>query len=778
VGRSALQRASPSAGVTVDVVPSLPSQRELELLSALDETQAAAVAHPNGPLLVVAGPGSGKTRVLTHRVAVMLARGVAPWRILAVTFTNKAAAEMRERLAAMVDPDVARQLWVCTVHAACVRILRAEHDVLGLRRDFAIADASDTERLLYRVVGDLNVVADAADRKAYARSARGAISSARNRRQSIMRAGVRVGLDRLVEVEAEYRSRLRATNTLDFDDLLVLTHHLLTENAEVRSRWAERWAAVLQDEAQDQNVLQSEIVAACASVHRNVTYVGDLDQSIYAFRGAEPEELARFTEQWPDGEVVRLGVNYRSTPQIVELAGQVIAANPAQHRAVQRPAAGAGTPVLLRTCYSDRDEARWVASTVAEVGGPLSEFAVLLRTNAQTRVLEEAFLGARLPYQLVGDVRFYDRAEVRDALAWLRLAVNPADWLAFERASSAPRRGVGPGALASVSGEAGPGGDLVLAAARLGVSGGRGAAALAEFADDIAAVVAAADGGPADALRVVLAGGLTEHWAKADNGESRLENLAELVAAAQDFMSSGRDVEGSPVAEMDGRGALVAFLEHAALVASSDDVDVDAVRVMTIHAAKGREFDNVFVVGLEEELLPHALSTGSAADVREERRLLFVAVTRARKRLWLSHALQRFRFGRVVDSTPSRFLSDLPTSVIRSGGAPRPAASPPSWGTQTRRSGRSSYVQRPSRPPARRPAAGTSGGTLGLTPKPVKPSGPRLAADEVAVGVRVHHEVFGSGVVSEAGGDVVRVSFDDGKQRTLDVKVAPLRRAG
>jgi DNA helicase II / ATP-dependent DNA helicase PcrA len=757
--------------------------REEVLLGNLDDTQRAAVAHGNGPLLVVAGPGSGKTRVLTHRVAVLIERGVPASGILAVTFTNKAAAEMRERLAVLIEPDAMRQLWVCTFHAACVRILRHDHAAAGLPRNFSIADTADTERLLRRIARDLHVASDDSEARKYASGARSAISWVRNRGLDESQLARHSDLPRIAEVAAEYRRQLAAAGAVDFDGLLLRTRAMFAAGDEAAQRWTHRFSAVLTDEAQDGNPIQADLVRHLAGRHGNLTAVGDLDQSVYAFRAADPESMARFADEWPGATVVILDRNYRSTAAIVEVAAAVIEPNPAVHRSYQSAAGGHGDAVLLRECDDDREEAAWVASMVRSIGGPLGEHAVLVRTNAQTRVLEEAFATARLPYTLIGAVRFFDRAEVRDAMAWLRAATNPLDVLAFERAAAAPRRGIGDVAMARLRQHA-AGGDLLCAAEDLAAQGGRGAQPLASLIEGLRAVAdRARTDGPAGALSEVFDRGLRSHWAGGADGETRLENLDELARAAGVFARTGINADGDLVSALAPHEQTEAFLEHAALVAAADDDAADAISVMTIHAAKGREFDVVYVVGLEEELLPHVRSIGEPGGINEERRLLFVAVSRARRRLLLSRARRRFTFGKVVDTRPSRFLRDLPESVVRSGTGrvSRVPGPTPRMGTflgsHTNAARPNQRREQPNRyPTSANRRTGTRPPAPPQAPVPASAPGPRLEADQVNVGMTVRHPTFGAGAVTALNGTVATIRFAD-KSRTLELSFAPLEAA-
>jgi DNA helicase-2/ATP-dependent DNA helicase PcrA len=744
------------------------------LLTGLNPEQAQAVTTLSGPLLVVAGPGSGKTRVLTHRIAALLATGTPPWAVLAVTFTNKAAAEMRHRLGALVGQDAARGMWVATFHSACARILRTHHDRVGLPRSFTIVDTKDSEKLIARVLeaaGELEPLS-VAERKQTVRDVRHLISAAKNADQSprdlITSGHPRAGLAATTMVA--YDQALRARGAVDFDDLLTLTWHLLRDRPDVAEAYRTRFAHVLVDEFQDTNTVQWCITRALAA-HGNVCVVGDADQSIYAFRGADPSVLGAFTSAFPTATTVRLGRNYRSTQSIVQVAQAVIDANPSPFRARLSTQNPPGDPVQVIRFPTDLDEARWVADQVAARGGPLSEHAALVRTNAQTRVLEMVLRERGVAHEVVGTVRYFDRAEVKDALAYLRLAVNPVDVGALERAVTAPRRGIGPATLAQVTGPVLAGQASVLEALRAAAAaGGRGAGALAGFADVVAAVRdAVARGGPAAGLRVALDAGLLAHHSptKADEeSTARVENLRELERTAEDFVAgrSGTDPQGRVVADLDGVEQTEAFVEYAALMSAAETPQTDqgqtrqAVQVATMHAAKGREWDHVYVVGLEEDICPHKRSV-SDADLAEERRLLYVACSRARRTLALTHVQTRRTFDQVVQADPSRFLVDLPESVVRvdAGQPARPApAGPPGSG---RRFGAPAPL-----------ATGVSGGRTSV----VRPApGPRVPIGDLAPGVGVAHPVFGPGTVVSVGSGTVEIRFA-AAIKVLSVAHAPL----
>lgn len=770
-----------------------------DLLAALDNTQHQAVTHGDGPLLVVAGPGSGKTRVLTHRVAELLRRGTPPWQIMAVTFTNKAAAEMRERLTDLVGQETASKLWVCTFHSACVRVLRMEHEAAGLPKGFSIADTGDSYRMIRNIMKSMNMGGD--DLKKAVGAARSAISWARNRGISEDQVSSVSGIPKINEIAGAYRKALHSAGAVDFDDLILRTRHIFKADPGVSERWASKFVHVLVDEFQDTNPIQMDLIRHLTSGHRNLTAVGDIDQSVYAFRAADPEGMVRFSEEWSDASVVILDRNYRSTAAIVEVNSSIIAGNEAIHRAHQTAAGNPGEPVVLRTCADDREEASYVVSMVKSLGGRYSDHAVLVRTNAQTRVLEEAFNRSNIPARLIGAIPFYQRAEVRDAVAWLRAAVNRKDRMAFERASSAPRRGMGDQVLARLWAETPDGGDIQETALELAAQGVRSANVYSKFVTDLRSVADVARAqGPSSAISHIYTLGMRTQWSKAQGGEGRLENLDELVRMTSEFCTKGEDAEGQKVAEMSPAFQTLTFLEHVALVSNpNDDKTENSVSIMTVHAAKGREFPNVYVVGLEEKLFPHSRSLDEAGGVQEERRLLFVATSRAQQRLFLSKASQRFMYGRIKESTPSRFIEELPPSVIKSGSeAPERKSHGSGMGTWQGGSSHSSKfsgskgtkkstspkdsnlivngLDREERRAHRKAqlAAKRSAATQQREPqKP--PESETIKPNEAHVGNVVSHKIFGEGVIKSVNGDIAEIKFK-GVKKTMDLTFAPMKK--
>jgi ATP-dependent DNA helicase UvrD/PcrA len=638
----------------------------------LNPDQLDAVVHRGGPLLVVAGAGSGKTRVLTHRIAHLVHEGVHPSRILAITFTNKAAGEMRQRVAALVGP-VARTMWVSTFHSACVRILRANGDRLGYPRQFSIYDQADAVRLTGYVIRDLHL-----DAKRFTpRGVHGLVSLWKNELLDPDEVTARAQniFDRKhADVYREYQERLQKAGAMDFDDLLVNTVRLLRDHPEVLEHYRQRFEHILVDEYQDTNQAQNEIVLLLAGGHHNVTVVGDTDQSVYRFRGADYRNIMQFEDAFPDVTTVVLDQNYRSTQTILDAANAVIANNAARKPKNLWTDAGSGHRIVRYHAEDEGDEATFVASTARQLHDEHAhnwrELAVLYRTNAQSRVVEESMMRLGIPYKVVGGTRFYDRREVKDAMAYLRAVVNPADEVNVKRVLNVPKRGVGDASIAKLDAFAAAEGIGFLEALRradeAGVTGPavRGIDAFVALLDDLGVMVALAgtdadgddvpDIGPGDLLQAALdrSGYLSELEAE-DTVESagRIENLGELVGSAREFTRVDE------------------FLEQVSLVADTDDItDDDQVVLMTLHSAKGLEFPVVFLVGVEEGVFPHTRALTEPDELEEERRLAYVGITRAQERLYVTHAWSRSLFGSTQYNPPSRFLDEIPGELVESRG--------------------------------------------------------------------------------------------------------------
>jgi DNA helicase II / ATP-dependent DNA helicase PcrA len=739
-----------------------------ELLAQLDPEQRTAVAHLDGPLLVVAGPGSGKTRVLTHKVAAYVATGTDPFRVLALTFTNKAAAEMRERTAALVSPEAAEELWLSTFHSFCLRILRRFSAEAGLPGSFTVLDASDAERVVKAVLVDLG--AASSDSRAFTSR----ISYAKNRLISVAElADSPVPAERKVApVWAAYQERLTKLGAVDFDDLLLRTRELVL-NPVVLSRLQRRFERILVDEWQDTNRVQYDIVAALAGAHRQLCVVGDTQQAIYAWRGSTPAVLERFVEDFPEATVVELGRNYPSTPEIVAVSQAVISKSPSRFRLEMRTDNPSGERPALWCCDDPPLEA---SAVVKDLKGRTGSVAVLVRTNAQTRVFERELDRAKVAFQLVGTVRFFDRAEVKDVLAYLRVLANPADSVSLSRAAGVPRRKIGPAALDALFDAADDFGLTPLAALDdprvFEALPTRARAPLAALAADLDRVRTAANSGPAEAVREVLALGV-----RAFHGDEpeRLANLAELVADAESFEADGGfGRTRREIGSMNGFDRMTAFVESATLASSSDVAEAARVSVITAHASKGREFDHVYVVGVEHDVFPHRLASDSDDGLQEERRLFFVAVSRARHRLTLSYCLRRQINGEWDDSDRSLFLDDLDGLVDRITVSASSASSRRLGGYGP--SPRSGYGSQP-RLGASLPRAAVAprAVTTALPSRPpAPPAGPRLSGDELSVGASVSHTTFGTGTVTEVSDAEVCIRFTD-KTRRLLLAHAPLQ---
>src|SRR6056297_234164 len=631
----------------------------------LNPDQLDAVAHESGPLLVIAGAGSGKTRVLTHRIAHLVHNGVHPSKILAITFTNKAAAEMRERVGALVGP-VVKTMWVSTFHSACVRILRANADLLGYPRQFSIYDAADSNRLTSYVISDLGL-----DAKRFSpRGVHAIISLWKNELidpDEAHRRAQNIFDRKHADVYFEYQARLHKAGAMDFDDLLTNTVKLFREHGDVLEHYRQRFQHILVDEYQDTNQAQNELVLLLADGHRNVCVVGYSDQGVYGWRGADLRNILEFEEAFPDVTTVILDQNYRSTQTILDAANAVIDNNVERKPKSLWTDSGMGERIVRYHAEDEGDEATWVAGTAlqlhADDAGSFREMAGLYRTNAQSRVVEEAFMRQGVPYKVVGGTRFYDRREVKDAMAYLKAVINPADEVSVKRVLNVPKRGIGDASMAKLDTLAAAEGiafaDALRRADEAGITGPavRGIASFVDLLDTMGVVVADPDQGPGDVLQAALDGsGYLAELEAEDTVEAhtRIENLGELVGSAREFT------------------VMDEFLEQVALVADTDELPEgeveDQVVLMTLHSAKGLEFPVVFLVGCEEGIFPHIRALTEPAEMEEERRLAYVGITRAMKRLHMSHAWSRQLFGSTQYNPPSRFFDEIPAALVESTG--------------------------------------------------------------------------------------------------------------
>ncbi len=625
-------------------------------LDGLNPAQHDAVLHQHGPLLVVAGAGSGKTRVLTHRIANLIDNNVSPFEILAITFTNKAADEMRSRVAALVGP-VADRMWVSTFHSACVRILRRDAAALGYPSSFSIYDQADAVRLTGYVIRDLGI-----DSKKFPpRTVHGHISAAKNELISAAeyRGNATTIFERKIgDVFVEYQDRLRKAGAMDFDDLLTVTVELFREHPDVLAHYQRRFQHVLVDEYQDTNRAQNEIVLMLAAEHGNVCVVGDSDQSIYRFRGADIRNILEFERAFPDTTVVVLDQNYRSSQKILDAANAVIARNTGRSPKDLWTDKPGGAQIIRFQGDDEADEAAWVAGEIARLhdGGDVrwNDIAVFYRTNAQSRVLEEHLVKLGLPYKVVGGTRFYDRREIKDALSYLRAIVNPADEVSVKRVLNTPKRGVGDGSVAKIDvWAAAEGITFMEALAAWGDAGvtGRAGRGIEQFIDLMVSLKESIEDGPASVLQQALerSGYIEELKAERSiESEGRLENLAELIGSAEEHDD------------------IAAFLEQVSLVADTDELNDDdsQVIVMTLHSAKGLEFPIVFIMGLEDGVFPHLRALGEPDELEEERRLCYVGITRAQEQLYMTNAWSRTIFGSTQYNPPSRFLDEIPAALI------------------------------------------------------------------------------------------------------------------
>lgn len=760
-------------------------------LDRLNPQQREAALCTEGPLLVLAGAGSGKTRVLTHRIAhIIQDLHVSPYQILAITFTNKAAAEMRERLQGLLGHD-ARGMWVCTFHAMCVRILRADADLIGYSPNFSIYDDADSKHLIRTIMDDLDI-----DQKRYPiNMIRAHISEAKNKMVGPDEFESCANVPHLRKVAQVYRElevRLARANAMDFDDLLVKCHELLSKHPEVLERYQERFRYISVDEYQDTNHVQYRICNLLAQRYRNLMVVGDDDQSIYSWRGADISNILNFERDYPEAKVVSLEQNYRSTGHILEAANAVVAHNASRKAKRLFTDRGAGEKIRLYQAADERDEGRWVAAEIEKLhdaGTSYNDVAVFYRTNAQSRVLEDMLMRAGVPYRIVGGTRFYDRAEIRDVMAYLKLVVNPRDDVSCLRVINTPRRGIGQTSIDKIRGYAVKNGTSLFEAcesciAEEGLLTPKVRGALTEFCQiiemsrhiegELAKVVEAI----IDKTGLVTAL-LSEHTVEA---EGRVENIGEFFGVAAEFDAThevGEDgAEGSdeqlPIAVAAEK--LPDFLEWLALRSDLDSLNgsTTSATLMTVHSAKGLEYPVVFVVGLEEGLFPHRGSSDSPSDSEEERRLAYVAITRAEKQLYLTHAGVRHVFGSVQANPRSRFIDEIPEGHLRSGGVGSAGFSGTGWDKRGDRhatfgSGRGSemYGGRVFGSQTR-----SSGGFRSF--EPIKPDTAK-AAEIFEPGDQVSHKTFGPGVVLGVEGDAIEVRFTrTGKTKKLLKGFAPI----
>jgi len=709
------------------------------LLESLNSTQLDAVKHTEGPLLILAGAGSGKTRVLTHRVAYILDQGLAaPEEILAITFTNKAAGEMKDRVALLVGPD-SRKMWVSTFHSFCARILRAHAEKLGYRREFTIYDGADQVRLVKRCIVELGKDLKRFNPRAFLAQ----ISAAKNvlmTPDDYLRSTEGYIAENVAEVYDLYQKRLYESNAMDFDDLIMQAVALLEIFPDVRERYQTRFKYIHVDEYQDTNHAQYRLVNILAAAHRNLCVVGDDDQSVYSWRGADIRNILEFERDYPEAKVVKLEQNYRSTQTILDAANAVVANNASRKPKELWTAGDRGERIRIFTAADEYSEARFVVSEIERLvdsGVSPREVAVFYRTNAQSRALEDVLVREGVPYQIVGGVRFYERAEIKDAMAYLAVISNPTDSGALERIINVPKRGLGATSVARLQEYARRNGislyEALAEAEAVDLTGAAKKACRAVRDLFEGWRVAAAEVPPAEMIGAVLEESGYKGELEAEStieAESRLENLEELINAARAY----ERVEPEPT--------LDSFLQEQALYSDQDALDTGGgqVTLMTLHNAKGLEYDHVFVVGMEEGTFPHARSLDEQ-NLEEERRLCYVGITRARATLTLSYAKLRSSWGEREYQMPSRFLSEIP-EALKAGTLSGTRAGGGGWGAAL----------------------------------PRRDALERAGAPAFRAGERVRHAKFGVGEVVEAGGGRVVVRFG-AQERVFVPEIAPLSKA-
>ncbi|MBM7854271.1 DNA helicase-2/ATP-dependent DNA helicase PcrA [Desulfohalotomaculum tongense] len=715
------------------------------ILENLNPAQQEAVRHTEGPLLVLAGAGSGKTRVLTHRIAYLLQQGILPWNILAITFTNKAAREMQERVANMVPAQQARDLWVSTFHSACLRILRREIENLGYDKNFVIYDTSDQQTVIKECLKELDI-----DSKRFnPKSLLGSISSAKNRLVGVEEYDAQAFdyyTQTVSRVYKLYQQKLVHNNALDFDDLLVLTVRLFQRFEHLLRYYQDKFQYILVDEYQDTNHVQYVLVNMLASRHRNLCVVGDPNQSIYGWRGADISNILSFERDYPEAKVVKLEQNYRSTQTILDAANAVISRNFSSQEMNLWTALGKGSPIVLKKCEDERMEGFFISSVVrrgVEAGRSYNHFAVLYRTHAQSRAIEESLLAANIPYTIIGGLKFYDRREIKDLLAYLRLVVNPYDTVSFRRVINVPKRGIGPASVEKIITKARDmEASLVDALAHAGEIKGlnskvrSAAAALAHMFKNFQRQQQYLN--VTELVKQVLSeSGYWDELEAEDTVESRtrLENLQEFITVTQEY---DRNNEA---------GSLEDFLAGISLVTDQDkyEGESNAVSLMTLHTAKGLEFPVVFLAGMEEGVFPISRSLDEEKEMEEERRLCYVGITRAKEELYLSHCWTRTLFGRRENNMPSRFIGEIPEKLIKED-KPQPVVKQSTSGT----------------------------GTWGR--KSISPG----EAEEFQLGDKVMHKKWGPGVIVAIKGEgaeaEITVTFPGQGMKKLIARYAPLQK--
>ena len=729
------------------------------IFDTLNDRQCEAVKHTEGPLLITAGAGSGKTKVLPCRIAHLLELGVAPYRILAITFTNKAAKEMKERVTNLVGAQ-ADSIWLSTFHSFCAKLLRFEVDGFhGYTRNFTIYDSSDQLVLVKDCLKKLNLD----DKQFTPRSVLGTISSAKNVLMDAKAFAAKASdfyEQKVADVYALYQEKLRENNAVDFDDLLFLAVRLLQENEEVREKYQSRFQYILVDEYQDTNHAQYALTKILAARWRNICVVGDADQSIYAWRGADIRNIIDFTRDYPDAASIKLEQNYRSTKTILHAANAVIDNNESRPKKTLWTENPTGNKIIHYQAQTEHDEADYIAGVIYnrhEISHePYGDMAILFRTNAQSRVLEEKLMRYAIPYTMVGGTKFYDRKEIKDVLAYLRLLYNPEDSLSLTRIINVPKRNIGATTMEHVAAYAEAQGislfEALSSTDEIPVTK-RARASLENFAAMIFDLLNDIEG--KDVLSLIETvikqtgyGDMLDKEAEHDpQGESRKENVGEFLSVAKDYMDSNPE------------GNLQDFLENVALVSDVDDFESSdsKVTLMTLHAAKGLEFPVVFLTGLDEGLFPHSRTLMDPAQVEEERRLAYVGITRAERQLYVTNAVTRTMYGRISAYMPSRFLAEIPPQFMED-------------------------YHRKSAMPQSRTTAVPGKQRVSILTKPVASSLPKKHAvtDTFAKGDKVRHKIWGIGTVLDVIGEgpnmQMKIQFPTKGVRQVVVKYAPLEK--
>ena len=729
------------------------------IFDTLNDRQCEAVKHTEGPLLITAGAGSGKTKVLTCRIAHLLELGVAPYRILAITFTNKAAKEMKERVTNLVGAQ-ADSIWLSTFHSFCAKLLRFEVDGFhGYTRNFTIYDSSDQLVLVKDCLKKLNLD----DKQFMPRSVLGTISSAKNVLMDAKAFAAKASdfyEQKVADVYALYQEKLRENNAVDFDDLLFLAVRLLQEKEDVREKYQSRFQYILVDEYQDTNHAQYALTKILAARWRNICVVGDADQSIYAWRGADIRNIIDFTRDYPDAASIKLEQNYRSTKTILHAANAVIDNNESRPKKTLWTENPAGNKIIHYQAQTEHDEADYIAGVIYnrhEISHePYGDMAILFRTNAQSRILEEKLMRYAIPYTMVGGTKFYDRKEIKDVLAYLRLLYNPEDSLSLTRIINVPKRNIGATTMEHVAAYAEEQGislfEALSSTDEIPVTK-RAKASLENFAAMIFDLLNDIEG--KDVLSLIETvikqtgyGDMLDKEAEHDpQGESRKENVGEFLSVAKDYMDSNPD------------GNLQDFLENVALVSDVDDFESSdsKVTLMTLHAAKGLEFPVVFLTGLDEGLFPHSRTLLDPSQVEEERRLAYVGITRAERQLYVTNAITRTMYGRISAYMPSRFLAEIPPQLMED-------------------------YHRKSAMPQSRTTAVPGKQRVSILTKPVASSLPKKHAviDTFAKGDKVRHKIWGIGTVLDVIGEgpnmQMKIQFPTKGVRQVVVKYAPLEK--